>query len=316
MREGQLHQAADRVGDAGGDHVVLRLVLLQHPPHGVDVVAGEAPVAARVEVAQGERVGHAQLDAGHAVGDLARDELQAAPRRLVVEEDPRAGEEVVRLAVVDRDEVAVDLGHSVGAARVEGRALVLRRLEHAAEHLAGRGLVEADGRVDLPDRLQHAGDPHGGELGGQHRLGPRGGHERLRRQVVDLVRLGLLQRRREGRLVEQVGLHEPEVIAHVVDALVRLGGRAAHHSPHVVALCQEQLGQVRAVLPGDAGDQRAGHVVLSPPPGSPARATRRACRPASCRSGSRASSPCPPGAAPGNHRGRAARPRAAARRPR
>ena len=36
---------------------------------------------------------------------------------------------------------------------------------------------------------------------------------------------------------------------------------AAHHAPHLVALVQEQLGQVRAVLSGDAGDQRAGHVV-------------------------------------------------------
>src|SRR4051812_43451310 len=28
----------------GTDHIVVRLVLLQHPPHSVDVVAGEAPI--------------------------------------------------------------------------------------------------------------------------------------------------------------------------------------------------------------------------------------------------------------------------------
>ena len=110
---------------------------------------------------------------GDAVGDLAGDELQAAARRLVVEEDPRAGEEVVGLAVVDRDVVAVDLGHAVGAARVEGRALVLRRLAHLAEHLAGGRLVEADPGSTCADRLEHAGDAQRGELGGQHRLVPR-----------------------------------------------------------------------------------------------------------------------------------------------
>ena len=36
---------------AGGDHEVLRLLLLQHPPLHLDVVAGMAPVAQGVEVA-------------------------------------------------------------------------------------------------------------------------------------------------------------------------------------------------------------------------------------------------------------------------
>ena len=60
-----------------------------------------------------------ELDRGGGVGDLARDELEPAPLALVVEEDPAAGEQVVGLAVVDRDEVAVALGHAVGRARVE-----------------------------------------------------------------------------------------------------------------------------------------------------------------------------------------------------
>ena len=44
-----------------------------------------------------------------AVGDLARHELQAAPRRLVVEQDPRRGVHAVGLAVVDGHVVAEDL---------------------------------------------------------------------------------------------------------------------------------------------------------------------------------------------------------------
>ena len=68
-----------------------------------------------------------ELDARDAVGDLARDELAAAARALVVEEDARAREQAVALAVVDGDVVAVDLGDAVRAARVERRRLALRR---------------------------------------------------------------------------------------------------------------------------------------------------------------------------------------------
>ena len=92
-REGEIDELAHRMGLAGGDHEVLGLVLLQHEPHRLDVVAGEAPVALRVEVAEPQLVREAELDARRRVGDLAGDELQAAPRRFVVEEDPgrRAG---------------------------------------------------------------------------------------------------------------------------------------------------------------------------------------------------------------------------------
>ena len=42
----------------------------------------------------------------------------------------------------------------------------------------------------------------------------------------------------------------------VRDALDVLGRGAARHPEHLVALLEEQLGQVRAVLPRDASDQR------------------------------------------------------------
>ena len=80
MGERLFHQFLHGMRLAGGDDEVVRLVLLEHQPHGVDVVAGKAPVAAGVAVAQHELVSKAQLDARHAVGHLAGDELDAAPR--------------------------------------------------------------------------------------------------------------------------------------------------------------------------------------------------------------------------------------------
>ena len=86
--EGDAHQVAHRVRDAGGDHIVLGLVLLEHQPHGLDVVPGIAPVALGFEVSEGDLLGEAELDGGGGVGDLAGDELKPAALGLVVEKYP------------------------------------------------------------------------------------------------------------------------------------------------------------------------------------------------------------------------------------
>ena len=54
--EGDFHEFAHGMRLAGGDDVIVGAVLLQHQPHGLDVVAGEAPVAARVQVAERQAV--------------------------------------------------------------------------------------------------------------------------------------------------------------------------------------------------------------------------------------------------------------------
>ena len=120
---------------------------------------------------------------------LAGDELEAPAGRLVVEEDARGGVEVVALAVVDGDPVAVDLGHPVGAAGVEGGGLRWGT-SWTLPNISDERLVEADLGVDGADGVEHAGDPEGRGLTGQHRLAPRRLHERLRGQVVDLLRAG------------------------------------------------------------------------------------------------------------------------------
>jgi len=65
---------------AGGDDDVVRLVLLQHQVHGLDVVAGVAPVALGVELAKVQVLLHAQGDPRHGARDLAGDEGLAADR--------------------------------------------------------------------------------------------------------------------------------------------------------------------------------------------------------------------------------------------
>eukprot|EP00966_Prymnesium_polylepis_P211396 4895600-Prymnesium_polylepis.1 len=99
------HGPADRAGHAGGDHVVVGRLLLQHHPHHLHVVARVAPVALGVDVAHEELVLQPLVDARDRTRHLSRDERGPSARRLVVEEDAVGRVDAVRLAVVDDDPV-------------------------------------------------------------------------------------------------------------------------------------------------------------------------------------------------------------------
>ena len=82
VAEGELDEFAHGVRLAGRQHVVVGLVLLQDPPHALDIVAGVAPVALGVEIAEIERLLVAELDRRHRARDLAGDEGLAADRAI------------------------------------------------------------------------------------------------------------------------------------------------------------------------------------------------------------------------------------------
>ncbi len=75
------------MGLAGAYNVVIRFILLEHEPHGFDIVSGIAPIPFGVQVAHSELIVQAQFDAGYAMGHLTGGELQASPWRFVVEKD-------------------------------------------------------------------------------------------------------------------------------------------------------------------------------------------------------------------------------------
>ncbi len=224
-------ELTDAVGLAGADDVVVGFGLLEHVPHRGDVVAGEAPVSFGVEVPQRQRVDLAQLDAGRAVGDLAGHELEAASGALVVEQDARAGVQVVALAVVDRDPVPVDLRHAVrdcGDETAWIRSGAPRRPCRTS-------------RCSTPDRSGCRGStmriasnrrvtPRRGGLTGQHRLTERGLHERLRGEVVDLVGLMGPQHVDQADLIQQITVAERDRILEMRDPLVVHGARPPHHA--------------------------------------------------------------------------------------
>ena len=139
----QPQEVADADALTRGHHIVIGLVLLEHAPHGLHIVAREAPVAFGVQVAEEELLLQPQLDAGCGPGDLAGNKGLAAARALVIEQDAVAGKETVAFPVVDHLVVGIDLGAGIGAAGLEARAFMLAGLG-ASEHLGAAGLVKAD----------------------------------------------------------------------------------------------------------------------------------------------------------------------------
>jgi O-antigen/teichoic acid export membrane protein len=102
-----LDEVSNAVLVPGCNDEVLRHFLLQHQPHRLDVVFGVAPVSFRVQIAEIQTLLRAELDLRQCSRDLSRDEILAANRRLVIEENSVACIHAIRFAVVNGDPVGV-----------------------------------------------------------------------------------------------------------------------------------------------------------------------------------------------------------------
>src|SRR5581483_9788084 len=78
--EDHLEEVFHRMGFAGGDYVVVRIVLLEHHPHCFDIVARESPIAFGVEIAQSQRALQAYFDSCCRPRDLSCDKVLSASR--------------------------------------------------------------------------------------------------------------------------------------------------------------------------------------------------------------------------------------------
>ncbi|SVC72845.1 uncharacterized protein METZ01_LOCUS325699, partial [marine metagenome] len=164
VRKGGTREVADAVGFAGGYDEVVRIIGLQHAPHGLDVFGGVAPVALGIEIAEIQLVLLAGLDVGDGEGNFPRHEGFATAGRFVVEQNTAACVHTVGLTEVYRNPMREHLGASVRTARVEGRDFRLRRLTHLAEHLAGRRLIVARLHADGANSLEQPYRAHGGDI--------------------------------------------------------------------------------------------------------------------------------------------------------
>ena len=109
--------------------------------------------------------------------------------------------------------------------------------------------------IDCADRLEQRGDADGGEFGRPHRLAPRRGDERRRREVVHLARAVLAQHACERVLVEDIGVQQLDTIANGREVLVR-HLELRDDPDDVVAAVEQELREIRAVLPADSCHER------------------------------------------------------------
>ena len=135
---------------------------------------------------------------------------------------------------------------------------------HLAEELGRRGLVEASLFLQAQDaqRFEQAQRSYAVGIRGVFRLLERNLDVALRREVVELVGLRLLDHARQARGIRHVAVVQDEaaiadvrVLVEVIDAVGVEERRPALDAVDDVALAEQQLGEVGAVLPGDAGDQ-------------------------------------------------------------
>ena len=203
MLEGKVGELADAVLHTGGDDEVLGLVVLQNQPHALHIVLGIAPVAQGVEVAQIEAVLQALRDAGGGESDLARNECLAATLALMVEEDTRAAEHIVCLAVFLDNPETIELGNGIGTVGMEGGVLVLGDLLHLAVELTGAGLIDAAGLLQMAgtDGLEHAEYAGGIDIGRELGRVETYLHVALGGEVVDLVGTHLVDHLDDGHRV-------------------------------------------------------------------------------------------------------------------
>ena len=179
----------------------------------------------------------------------------------MVEENPVCGKHPVTVTVVPRHPVGIEFGAGVWTPRPECCFLALRR-RCCPEHLAARGLVELRPVPAPPDHLKKPGRPEAGDVPGVLGDIETDPHVALRPEVVDFVGFYIVDEVGDLLVVGKITIMEKEACT----CIMRIGidmvkprsidGRCPPDDPvHFVTLMEEELSEIRAVLPGDAGYQ-------------------------------------------------------------
>ncbi len=237
---------------SGGDHEVFGLFVLEYEPHAFHIVAGIAPVAERGEISEQKFFLFALGDAGGGESDLAGYERLSAALAFMVEENARAAEHAVCLAVFLHYPVAVELGHGVWTVGMERSVFILRHLFHLAVEFGGRGLVDpaSVGQAAESHCLKDAQDSDGVHVGCEFRHVERYLHVALGCEIVDFVGTHFAYHLDEAHRVGKVGIVEMEIriTLEMGDPLAEIYGAAADHTMHVVAFLDQKFSEIRAVL--------------------------------------------------------------------
>ena len=149
---------------------------------------------------------------------------------------------------------------------MERCVLVLGNLLDLAVQLGRRCLINAAGVLEAGQAhsLQHAQHAGGIDVGGELRHIKADLHMALGGEVVDLVGPHGADDGEDAHGVAQIAVVQVEVrvTLQMGDALAVIDGGAADDAVDVVALFQQELSQIAAVLAGNAGDECFFHRLL------------------------------------------------------
>ena len=234
-----------------------------------DIIAGESPVAARVEVAEVQFPLDSQANSRHRLRDFARHKGLPPPRRFVVEQNSAGGVQAITFPVIHRHLVREGLGAGIWAARVENGSLALRG-KRATEHLAGRGLIKPARKSIAPDGFEQADRAQRHHVGGVLRNVEAYFDVALGAEIVDLIRADLRQTPGQGAGIVQVRIVQKELRSRLVNIYVQVvhafgiqRRRPPLQAVDLIALRAQELGQIRAILPGNASNQGFRHFAPS-----------------------------------------------------
>src|SRR6266542_824838 len=287
VRQQDIEHLANRHARAAADVVDLaRLAALRGQPAGAHHVPRIGPVATRVQVTDfDDRWADLSLDLGDLFGEAAGGEDLAAPRAGVVEAARYDASEAIAAEVLDGQHLLPNLAHRVRAERAERIALLDRRFVGVHQPVLLTRAGDVDHRVEsrLAHRLEQV-DLRRDVVGeGSRGRGPAGGHEALRGEMEDAVRLDGADHAADGAAVLQLAVDYRHLAALDEAAQAGLIGDALPLVENVEQLTRAQvlqvvelaapaerakdldvwvmlgqvLGQEAAGHPGDAGDQDA-----------------------------------------------------------
>ena len=127
---------------AGGDDIIIRLILLQDQPLGPHKVFSMTPIPQGIQIAKVETSLKAKGNPGRRPGDFTTDKRFPPAGRLMVEQNPVAGEHVIGLAVVDGAPVGIQLGAGIGGTGIKRRCFALGRFLDLSVEFGSGGLIK------------------------------------------------------------------------------------------------------------------------------------------------------------------------------
>jgi len=139
------------------------------------------------------------------------------------------------------------------------RVFVLRTLADLSKHFAGRSLIKPNARIYHSDRFQHPGHTQCSKLGGEHGLNETGWNKGLGSQVVDLIRVVLVQYSVNRGLIQKISFFQNNLRAKVLDPFEMFTRGAPDNTYDLVRFLEEVLRQIRPILSGNAGYNRSFH---------------------------------------------------------